>query len=455
MPSVRTITKSRSSPGPHRTSPFTRSCRICSSSGMRNRTTGYAALRLERGDLLLGQRTAPPVVAGRLPTCPRRAAPLLELLGGAVAAIGVLPLQEAGHRLGIDLGPLGLPVGSVRSADLRALVPVEAEPAHVLEHAAERLLGHARRVGVLDPQDERAAVVPGPEPREQGASCVPHVQRPRRRGREATANAHGPTTGFRSVPMPSTSTSTTSPGDDLADTLRGPGQEHVAGQQRHERGDELDEGGDPEDHVLGAAVLHDLPVQARLDDDAGGIDVGGDPRTQRTRTVEALGPGPLIVGLLQGTQGDIVGAGETEDEAGGVLRPNVACQPPHHHGELALVVDPTADGQQPDGIARTDHRRRGFEEQQRFLRDLRIELGRVCGVVLSDAHDLRRQDRSEQQDIVQLDGLTGRQRVLEEGAGEHLDRVGARLDRAGGDPVTVSESDESHAGAGYRTPELP
>ena len=54
--------------------------------------------------------------------------------------------------------PLGLAIGTVRSTDVGTLVPVEPEPAQVLEDA---LLGLARRplgVGVLDAQHERAVL---------------------------------------------------------------------------------------------------------------------------------------------------------------------------------------------------------------------------------------------------------------------------------------------------------
>src|SRR5215210_189796 len=44
------------------------------------------------------------------------------------------------------------------------------------------------------------------------------------------------------------------------DTLGGAGEDHVTGEQRHHRGDVLDEHGDVEDHVRGAAVLLDLAV---------------------------------------------------------------------------------------------------------------------------------------------------------------------------------------------------
>ena len=49
-------------------------------------------------------------------------------------------------------------------------VPIEPEPAHPVEDRVDRLLGRAGLVGVLDPQQELAAVVAGKQPVEQ-ARC--------------------------------------------------------------------------------------------------------------------------------------------------------------------------------------------------------------------------------------------------------------------------------------------
>ena len=56
--------------------------------------------------------------------------------------------------------PLGLPVRPARPADVRALVPVEAEPAQVAQDRRFRLARRALDVGVLDAQDERRRRMP-------------------------------------------------------------------------------------------------------------------------------------------------------------------------------------------------------------------------------------------------------------------------------------------------------
>src|SRR4051794_15948579 len=64
-------------------------------------------------------------------------------------------------------------------------VPLEAEPAHAVEDRRNRVIGRARPVGVLDPQQELAATVTGIEPVEQRSARATDMQISGRRGREA------------------------------------------------------------------------------------------------------------------------------------------------------------------------------------------------------------------------------------------------------------------------------
>ncbi len=93
--------------------------------------------------------------------------------------------EQLGGDVGVDVHPLRLPVGRLRPADLGALVPVEAEPAHGLQQLLVGLLGVAGRVGVLDPEDQLAAVVPGEGPVEEGGADQADVRVPGRGGTEA------------------------------------------------------------------------------------------------------------------------------------------------------------------------------------------------------------------------------------------------------------------------------
>mgnify|MGYP000246353718 CR=1 FL=1 len=73
----------------------------------------------------------------------------------------------------------------------RAFVPIEIEPAHAVEdglHGFGRGAGH---VGILDAQDEIAAVTPGIGPREQRRARPPDVQIAGGAGGEAGADGRG------------------------------------------------------------------------------------------------------------------------------------------------------------------------------------------------------------------------------------------------------------------------
>src|SRR5262249_27763736 len=73
------------------------------------------------------------------------------------------------------------------------LVGVEPEPAQPLVDRALRGLGVALLVGVLQAEDELAALVAGEEPVEQGGARAAHVEVPRRRRRKTDADGvfHG------------------------------------------------------------------------------------------------------------------------------------------------------------------------------------------------------------------------------------------------------------------------
>src|SRR5207247_8068485 len=76
----------------------------------------------------------------------------------------------------------------------------------------------ARAVGVIDAEDEDAAVMPCEEPVEERGARVPDVERSGRRRREPNADLRrdgrhvAATIGFDRTPIPAMSTSTESPG---------------------------------------------------------------------------------------------------------------------------------------------------------------------------------------------------------------------------------------------------
>ncbi len=127
-----------------------------------------------------GARIAKGLLAGlRLPAL------RLERLRGAAAAIGAARGEETLGVLAVDGEPLGLPV----AGGGRALVPGQAQPEQRLLQGLGVLLGGARAVGVLDPQDVGAAVVPREEPVEERAAGAADVEMPG--GARGKANADG------------------------------------------------------------------------------------------------------------------------------------------------------------------------------------------------------------------------------------------------------------------------
>ena len=226
MPSARTITKSRSSPGAHRTSPFTRSSTTCSSSGIRNRTTGARPSASKAGDLGVGQRAAPAVVAGRLAPGARGLVPLLELLGrcsssgrrAARRGARSPPPRRSAARSDCRYGPCGPPTSGPSSQSRPSQRRSSSTPRNASSVTRDASVSSTRRTN-------DAAVVPRPQPREQRGPRVADVQRPHGAGakRQPDASRSRPP-GSRSVPTPSTSTSTTSPCGDRADALRRAGE---------------------------------------------------------------------------------------------------------------------------------------------------------------------------------------------------------------------------------------
>src|SRR5439155_26762558 len=108
----------------------------------------------------------------------------LERLGRAVTVVGAAGRQELLGVGAVDRQALGLAVAGRR----RALVPVEAEPRERLGDARDVLLGGARAVGVLDPEDEGAALVARVEPVEERGAGAADVQVSGRARRETHAD---------------------------------------------------------------------------------------------------------------------------------------------------------------------------------------------------------------------------------------------------------------------------
>ena len=76
--------------------------------------------------------------------------------------------------------------GGALELEYRVAVPVEPEPLHARQDRVDRGLGGAGAVGILDPQQELAAVVAGVEQVEQRGARAAEVEvAGRRRARNA------------------------------------------------------------------------------------------------------------------------------------------------------------------------------------------------------------------------------------------------------------------------------
>src|SRR5204862_7333646 len=108
----------------------------------------------------------------------------IELVGRHVAAVGETALQHVRQDLAIAVHPLHL-------VD-RGSVVVEPQPRHRIQDRLHRLQGRASDVGVLDAQQEDAAVLARERPWEQRRADVAEMDEAGGTGREAGANGgHG------------------------------------------------------------------------------------------------------------------------------------------------------------------------------------------------------------------------------------------------------------------------
>ena len=88
----------------------------------------------------------------------------VELLLGAEAGIGLALVPELLGGLLVQVQALSLGVGAIVAAHLGTFVPVQAQPTHGAQNDLRVLIGGTGGVGVVDAQDERAAVCTGESP---------------------------------------------------------------------------------------------------------------------------------------------------------------------------------------------------------------------------------------------------------------------------------------------------
>jgi len=142
------------------------------------------------GDRGLAEPQAMPVVARLLLGGGLLAAQCIQSLGGAEAAERVPVLQQVIGMLAVDLAALALAIRRVRPAHIRAFIPFEPEPAQRFEDRGLGLAGAAHLVGILDAQDELAAVLAREAEVEQGNVGGADMRVAGGRRGDAGANGH-------------------------------------------------------------------------------------------------------------------------------------------------------------------------------------------------------------------------------------------------------------------------
>src|SRR6185436_10570923 len=106
----------------------------------------------------------------------------------AVAVVRVPAGDELLRHAAIAIEAFGLEVRAIGTANLRALVPVDAEPAEPVEDPFDHLVRRALDVRVLDAEDEDAAEPSRVQPVEERGARAADMQIPGRRWGEADAD---------------------------------------------------------------------------------------------------------------------------------------------------------------------------------------------------------------------------------------------------------------------------
>src|SRR3546814_20368738 len=86
---------------------------------------------------------------------------LIQALAAAEARKRMTLADQLVRVLLVDLAALALPVRAMRTANVRTLVPFDAQPAQRIVDLLLGFTGRAHLIGILDAQDELATVLSG------------------------------------------------------------------------------------------------------------------------------------------------------------------------------------------------------------------------------------------------------------------------------------------------------
>ena len=145
-----------------------------------------AALRLRRIDAATLAR-----VVGRTMLRHRQVTFAFQFVLRAEAGVSLALAHQPLRMLAIEVEPIALPVGNMRTTDIRSFVPVNAQPLQVFEELRFVAAFTALQVGVLDAQDHGAASLARKEPVIQGGSGIADMQLSGGRRGETYANFRG------------------------------------------------------------------------------------------------------------------------------------------------------------------------------------------------------------------------------------------------------------------------
>ena len=118
-------------------------------------------------------------------------AQLVELLGRIEGVVGPAGIDQLQGIFQIDFAPLALAVGGVRAADTDAFVNLDAAPTQRLHDVLLSTRNEPLRVGILDAEDHRAAVLACEEVVVQCGADAADVQRSGGTGCKAHPNGSG------------------------------------------------------------------------------------------------------------------------------------------------------------------------------------------------------------------------------------------------------------------------
>ena len=183
----------------------------------------------------------------------------------------------------------------------------------------------------------------------------------------------------------------------------GAGEDYGSWEQQCAAAEEFDEGGDIEDHVVGVPVLHRLAVEHGLDLQCVRVRYlisRDDARPERTKRRERFASAPLTASFfdLPIASADVIRTRVAEDILQCVGLRDVQTRLSNHDRQLTFVVNLIASEmpRQHNWVAGIVQSSAVLHEQDRIIRNRFVPFFRVLSIVQTNAHDVGRNDRSQQ-----------------------------------------------------------